>query len=261
MARSTRSPYYCASGPFTCNGEKQFVEVVDHCQTIRRCQKSSKKLIEETVYPITSSGCAIEEIAASGSGSWLVTQRNSGQGEWGYDVFRSSPLARVAGIAEEPGYMLDLPKFSEDESFLLGAAGQGFLGSWWSKTGDPEEPAHGGAVSMGFLFLHRFPTHKVTRHELRVVLPKGWLPKDPWDGWYGPREISVTGKKIRLVPSWGIPVEIALPLPKIIVLPTPHPSGKGIMSPSSSVGVSDSPTPAKPRRGSGRSSGGRRGRG
>jgi hypothetical protein len=31
------------------------------------------------------------------------------------------------------------------------------------------------------------------------------------------------------MPSWGVPVEIGNPLPPLIVLPVPHPSGKGVL--------------------------------
>src|SRR4051812_29690623 len=112
MARSKRDPYYTATKPFAPAGEKkQFVEVVDTKQTVRRCLWNSKRVVEETRCRITSSGCYIHEIGASPSGKWLVTQRISGQGEWGYDVFRTAPLAREAGVDQEKGYILELPTF------------------------------------------------------------------------------------------------------------------------------------------------------
>jgi hypothetical protein len=198
-------------------------------QTVRRRLWRSQKVVEEIACPVTRGGCYIEEIGPSPSGGWLVTQRFSGQGEWGYDVFRTAPLARVSGVSEEKGYILDLPTFAPDESCLVGAAGAGFLGGWWSLPwGDPDEPARGGPVSLGFLFLHRLPSHRVTRHELRVKLPKGWVPDDPWGEWLGPRDITLTPDGVRLMPSWGVPVEVATPLPRVIWLPAPHPSGRGL---------------------------------
>jgi hypothetical protein len=215
---------------FQIDGQRQFAEVIDG-RTVRLCQVPSKKPSQEVMCKISDLGCSIEEIGVSHTGAWLVTQRNSGQGEWGYDVFSTSPLARVAGVAEEAGYMLDLPRFAPDDSYLVGAAGHGFLGGWWSHPDDePDEPARGGSVTLGFLFVHRLPKHKVTRHELRVKLPKGWLPDDPWEGWLGPREITPTESVVRFMPSWGVPVEVALPLPRIIWLPVPNPSGVGVMS-------------------------------
>jgi hypothetical protein len=230
VARANRTPYRRATAPFVCAGEEQVVEVVDLAQTVRRCSWPSGEVVEETVCPITRAGCYIEEIAASPSGAWLVTQRISGQGEWGYDVFRACPLAREAGVAQERGYILELPVFAEDESWLVGGAGEGFLGGWWAHPEDDiEEPARAGPVSLGFLFVHRLPGYRVTRHELRVELPAGWLPEDPWGEWYGPRDIRPVGDGVRLMPSWGVPVEVAGPLPAVIVLPTPDPSGQGVM--------------------------------
>ena len=231
MTRTERDPYYTATKPFALEGEKkQFVEVVDAKQTVRRCLWNSKQVIEDTVCRITHSGCYIHEVAASPSGAWLVTQRISGQGEWGYDVFRTAPLSREAGVDQEKGYILEVPAFAKDESFLIGGAGRGFLGGWWADLDqDPDEPPRPGSKTIGFLFVHRLPSHKVTRHELRVKLPKGWLPLDPWKGWYGPQEIEIVGKRVRMMPSWGVPFEVALPLPKVVVLPTPHPSGEGLM--------------------------------
>jgi hypothetical protein len=234
MTRGKPAPYACETTPFVCQGEKQFV-VVSHpagFQTVQRCRWQSKEIVEETVCRVTHHGCYIHEIAASPSGNWLVTQRISGQGEWGYDVFRTCPLAREAGVAEERGYILDLPRFAEDESWLVGGAGHGFLGGWWvSPDGELEleDPVVGGPVSLGFLFVHRLPSHRVTRHELQVDLPPGWLPEDPWAEWYGPRDITPTAEGVRLLPSWGVPVEIKAPLPQIIRLPTPHPSSQGLL--------------------------------
>ena len=229
MAAKPTDLYYRTTAPFLCAGEKQFVEVVKG-QKVRRCGWRTKAPIEEVLCPMTDVGCYIEEIAASPSGAWLVTQRTSGQGEWGYDVFRASPLAREAGIVQEEGHILDIPRFSEDESFVIGGAGTGFLGGWWAHADDEvDEPARGGVVTLGFLFVHRLPSHRVTRHALRVRLPKGWQPEDPFADWYGPREITPTADGVRLMPSWGVPVEIMAPLPRIIRLPTPHPSGKGLL--------------------------------
>ena len=226
-----RQSYDIATLPFVCQGQEQFVAVVDDRQTVRRFVRRSGAVVDETICPATRSGCAIEEIAASLSGNWLATQRYSGQGEWGYDVFRTCPLTRVAGVWEEDGYVLDVPRFSADETRLVGGFGRGWLGGWWAHPDDDrDEPVRGGIVSFGFLFVHHLPSHRVDRHELRIDLPKGWLPDDPHgEDWYGPRDITPTANGIRLMPSWGVAVEIEDPLPAVVVLPTPHPSGKGLM--------------------------------
>jgi hypothetical protein len=230
VPRKKPAPKSRTTKSFDCQGGKQFAQVVDHPQRVQRCRGRSRGVVEEVVCPVTPLGCYIEEIGASPSGAWLVTQRISGQGEWGYDVFRTSPRAREAGVVDEPGYILDLPKFAADESWLVGGAGPGFLGGWWAHPDDePDEQARGGPASLGFLFVHRLPSHRVTRHELRVQLPKGWLLDDPWDGWLGPRDITPTAGGVRLVPSWGVPVGVKTPLPRVIRLPAPHPSGRGLL--------------------------------
>jgi hypothetical protein len=228
MARD-RGDYACSTSPFLCQGEEQFVTVGYPGQPVQRRSWHSKAVVDETFCPITRSGCAIEEIGASPAGTWLVTQRFSGQGEWGYDVFRTCPLAREAGITEEPGYILDLPQFSGDEALLVGA-GLRCLGGWWAHPEDDvDEPARGGSVSLGFLFVHRLPSHQVTRHEVRIELPQGWLPEDPWAEWYGPRNTAPVGDAIRFMTSWGVPVEVKMPVPPVLLLPAPHTSGRGLL--------------------------------
>lgn len=226
MAKPAEKPI-CATPPFRYRGREQFVTVGYPGQPVRRRVWESKIVIDETFCPITDSGCAIETIGASPSGEWLVTQRYSGQGEWGYDVFRTDPLSRDAGIAEERGYILDLPRFSADERLVAGI-GLRCLGGWWAHPDDDiDAPARGGPVVLGFVFVHRLPTHAVTRHEVWIDLPAGWLPDDPWAEWYGPRNVTPVGDGVRFDTTWGVPAEFGLPLPAVLLLPVPHPSGRG----------------------------------
>lgn len=230
MPQANRDPYRRETAPFVLDGEWQRVEVATCQQRVRRLAHPSGEVLEETHWPVSQCGCSIHELAPSPSGRWLVTQRYSGQGEWGYDLFSTSPLARVAGVVEEKGYILDLPTFATDESYIIGGAGRHYLGGWWAHPHDePDEPSRGGPTSLGFLFLHRLPGHVVTRHELRVYLPAGWVPDDPWAAWYGPRDIIPTATGIRFMPSWGVPFEVPFPLPEVISLPVPHPSGSGLL--------------------------------
>ncbi len=226
----------CETEPFVLDGEAQVVEVIDDWQHVRRCRWPSRTVIEEVECPGSDRGSFIDGVAASASGEWLVTMRFTGQGEWGYDVFRTRPLARVAGIDHDFGYILEVPAFAPDASCLVGGAGPGFLGGWWSHPDDDaEEPARGGPVSLGFLFVHRLPSHEVTRHELHVDLPPGWCPDESSGEWWGPRAITVDGGGVRLTPSWGVPVAVPWPLPPVIALPVPHPSGRGLSGASGSL--------------------------
>jgi hypothetical protein len=227
--KAMRNPYYLATNAFSSGGGEQFVEVLNAQQTVRRSDWQTRAAIDEVVCPIAPDGCYIHGIVASRSGSWLVTQRISGQGEWGYDVFRTSPLSREAGVITEPGYMLELPRFSEDESVLIGAFGEGFLGGWWAHPDDDlEDPARGGPVRLGFLWVHHLPSHHVERCELTVVLPEGWRPEDPWSGWEGP-DVTPSSHGVTISLSWGGSIEVHSPFPPVIRLPTPHPSGKGLL--------------------------------
>ncbi|MCE9530372.1 MAG: hypothetical protein K8T89_04455 [Planctomycetes bacterium] len=229
-----KAAYYHKCAPFLCEGKKQFVAVEDSRQTVRRRVFHSNAIVDEVVCRITRSGCAIEDIGTSPSGEWIVTQRFSGQGEWGYDVIRTCPLKREAGTPEADGYMLDLPMFSTDETRLIGGFGANWLGGWWAHADDDyEEPSRGGVIAFGFLFVHQLPSHKVKRHTLRMKLPKGWLPKDPdAETWLGARAIGPAdeGEGARLTLPGGVAVEIEGPLPSVILLPTPHPSGKRLLS-------------------------------
>jgi hypothetical protein len=215
---------------FLLDGEMQYVEVQGNdypAQKLWRRIRGSGIVADEMSCPVARCGCAIDDIAASPSGNWLVSQRISGGGEWGYDVFRSCPLRREAGILSEPGIILDLPKFSKDESRIVGGFGLRWLGGWWAHPEDEfEDPARGGVVTLGFLFVHHLPRHTVRRHELQMDLPAGWLPAEPEaEKWYGARDITPKKESVKLVLPGGVPFEINEPLPPIILLPTPHPSG------------------------------------
>lgn len=232
--QSTLAPQWPSSqrqtAPFHCQGEQQVVTNGGTVRSLRRCRWPSGEVVEEIIGPESGVGCYVFDLAASISGRWIVTQRNSGQGNWGYDVLQSCPLVRQAGIVQERGYMLEVPRFSPDETYLVGGAGRGFMGGWWTHPEDDiDEPPRPGPKTLGFVFVHRLPGHEVTRHELRIDLPPGWVPDDPWDEWYGPRDITPTSDGVRFMLWWGVPVEVKLPLPTVIALPVPHPSGQGLL--------------------------------
>jgi hypothetical protein len=71
-------------------------------------------------------GCCIEELPLSPRATWLVTRRNSGR-RWGYDVIRTRPLAREAGVDQEWAYMLELPRLQTTS--LAWSAGSATSGS------------------------------------------------------------------------------------------------------------------------------------
>ncbi len=194
----------------------------------------SGRVLDEVSVPGTSCGCGIEEYAVSPSGDWIVTARCSGQGEWGYDVVCAHPLQRQAGIDERYGYMLDMPVFADDESYLLGGYGEDWLGGWWAHPEDDyfEEPARGGRLTFGWLFTHRLPDHEVRWHALVVTVPAGWMPDDPEaETWMGPRYIApAPGGGARMVLPGEVPFRIDGPLAETIEVPMPHPGGGRLLT-------------------------------
>jgi hypothetical protein len=211
------------TAPFDCDGRQQYITVEESGRMIRRREWPSGTVVDETTYPASRVGCEIEEIAVSPSGGWIVSLRYSGQGEWGYDVFRASPLTREAGVVEEYGYMLELPRFSADETRLAGGFGEYWLGGWWSHPEDDMmTPARGGPISFGFLFTHRLPGHEVERHELRMDLPEGWVPDDvDAEDYFGAREITPSPEGVRLTLPGQVAVVLSDPIPPVVWLPTP----------------------------------------
>ena len=231
MAGGINPYYHRASERFLLGGEEQYVEVIDAKQTIRRCRWPSKEVIEQVVCPLTLAGCHIEAFNVSPSGAWFTTRRLSGQGEWGYDIFRTAPLICVGGLAGGRGYIVEAPRFDADESRIAVFASQK-LYWWWAEpgvAGEEDTPAPGGYVNVGWLYFHRLPGLEETDHEVVVELPAGWKAKDPNFLWNLPKEVMPVGDGVRLIPSGGLPVEIPGPLPEVIVLPTPHPSGQGFL--------------------------------
>jgi hypothetical protein len=170
-----------------------------------------------------SGGCAVSEMRVSDSGTWLTTMRTSGQGEWGYDVVRVDSMRPEGGIESTRGYMLEPAVFSADESRLVGGYGEGWLGDWWSHPDDDrDQPARGGVVTFGWIFVHRLPGHQLTRHELKMDVPPGWLPDDRWDDrWMGPSGIAPLGEGVRMTLPGGEVFEYASELPPVLELPMP----------------------------------------
>lgn len=225
MARAIDNYYHCESPRFVLGGVSQFVEVIDERQTVRWCRWPSREAIEEVVIPLTNAGCRISGFNVSESGAWITTERVSGQGEWGYDVLRTAPLARVGGVDERRGYISEVPRFAADESRIAV-----FASRWLNWVDDEDEtPSRGGYVNVGWLYFHALPGLEETDHEVVVYLPAGWKAEVESFQWHMPKAVTPVGDGVRMLWSGGVPVEIPGPLPAVIVLPTPHPSGKGLL--------------------------------
>ena len=191
----------------------------------------SGEVIDQVHIPGTSCGCALEEVTESTSGDWIVGMRCSGQGEWGYDVIKGAPLRRVSGIEERNGYMLDMPEFAEDESFIVGGYGENWLGGWWAHPDDDfyETPSRGGRHDFGWLFRHYLPSQEVEWMHLSMDLPSGWFPDDPEDEkWLGARLIEPSGNGVTLVLPGGT-VHTISEWSAEATVPAPTPDGRGLL--------------------------------
>jgi len=223
----SRNNYWRESEPFALHGERFVLRVADGAQRVQRVRLSSNEVVEESTMPISWCGCHIEELSVSPCGKWAATWRLSGQGEWGYDVFLTHPLERVSGITEERGYALNAPQFSACGTRLVGVAGRYFEWWWPDPDWDNDRPSDGQTVCVGFLYVHRLPSHEVTRHALLTELPPGWK-QGRGTTWRVPRGATPVGDGARIT-FCGAEVELHAPLGDEIMLPTPHPSGTGFL--------------------------------
>lgn len=192
-------------------------------QRVRHWERDGS-VLGELVIPVTSCGCAIEALVVSPSGRWLVTTRFSGQGEWGYDVIDLDAYERTGGVDERRGFVLDAPRFSDDEHRLVGGYGEAWLGGWWAHPEDePEEPARGGRVTFGWIFDHHLRDGAVSWHELVIDVPAGWLPDDIEDEvWCAARDIAPLGAGVAMTLPGGARIEHPEPLPEKWLLPAPR---------------------------------------
>jgi hypothetical protein len=223
----------CKTSEFVYDGVQQYAQVVDgYPQRVQRINVTSGAVIAETSCATSLAGCAIEEISISASGTWLVTRRNSGQGESGYDIFSVNGLERCGGIAEEYGYIIEIPRFSQDETVAVTGIGLSWLGGWWShRDDDIDVPSRGGVMSIGTLLVHDLIDHRTVRHDLDMDIPKGWLPNDSeQDIWSCVRDIQAEPDGIRMTLPGGTRIAVKLYLRNHrgpILLPTPAATGIG----------------------------------
>jgi hypothetical protein len=173
-----------------------------------------------------------ETLIVSPSSELLVVYQNDGQGENGYSVFSlDGPLRQVSdhiGLSTDPMYAM--PTFSPSSRLIVAAPGNEQF--WvppfedWSEEYEEEAeiPSQGGLTSFGTLLVHSLPDDVVTHHDLQFDLPVGWVPEDCWDArWdYGPIGLSFVGEDLlRVQLPDGTWVDLALPLPSMVLLPTP----------------------------------------
>jgi hypothetical protein len=198
-------------------------------------------VLDELRYPTPDCGGGIEALVLSPTQRLAAAWFNSGQGENGYDVYRlDGPLGRlthrqhaVNPMDLEPMYCM--PVFSPDERLLACSPGAGYGElAWWAPPHENwltdiggeevEIPSLGGLTTFGSLVLHDIDRDTASVHLLQFVLEPGWVPEDPWDDrWrYGVIGLEFRADdQVRLVMPDGIVVDLPLPLPSAVTLPTP----------------------------------------
>lgn len=193
------------------------------------------RVLDDLLYGLPQSG--VDDLVVSPSGRLLLTYLNSGQGRNGYELFGlDGPLRRLgAGEVFTLPSMYCPPVFSPGERLVACSPGTR-EGAWWTPGeedwppdgDDPLEeveiPGAGGMATFGSLVLHDIAGDVTSTHLLRFGLPPGWVPDDPWDArWeYGASAVEFPADDlVRLLLPDGQRVELRLPLPAAVLLPTP----------------------------------------
>ena len=218
----------------------QVLLVAEYQRRLVRYAWPSMTVLDEVPTVVPTCGGGIEALVPSPTHRYAAAWLNSGQGENGYDVYRvDGPLARVTHLQHAANPMNHppmycLPVFSPDERVLACAPGVRAEVAWWTPpysawphdwTGEEAEiPSLGGPTTFGTLVLHDLERDAESTYPLRFRLGAGWLPADPGDSrWrYGPIGLEFPAEdRIRLTLPDGTPVDLALPLPPTVTLPTP----------------------------------------
>jgi hypothetical protein len=175
-------------------------------------------------------------LIVSASEKLLLVYQDPGGGECGYEVFSlDGPLRKLSDhIGPTVGPMGVQPIFSPSERLVACCPGNGGfwlppendrLEEWMDELDEMEIPSFGGKATFATLILHDLSTDVVTKHDLQVDLEPGWVPDSPQDErWENGAAglVFATEDQLRLqLPddSW---IELSLPLPETVLLPTPN---------------------------------------
>jgi hypothetical protein len=149
------------------------------------------------------------------SASQKVVVVGQSEGLAGYQVFGLDPLRLIndaIGLSLPP--MWSSPAISPNDRRIACSPGGG---RFWA-------PPAGGRGRFGDLLIHDLVSDTVDARELLVDLPEGWLPNDRDDPQWtrGATELRFESDELlRLRLPDGVWVDLGLPLPESIVLPTP----------------------------------------
>lgn len=138
------------------------------------------------------------------------------QNEWGYVTIDVKDWVQREAHLNWPSPTLSPPAFSLDGTQVV--ACHSHRDTWWHEEhGDDAEeiPSPGGSWLVGVVTAHDLAASTVNRHDVRVTVPKGWLPNDPYDSvWHylwGPEFLS--DRKFRVWLPGGREKIFDLPLP------------------------------------------------
>jgi hypothetical protein len=192
-------------------------------------------VLDDLLYGLPEAG--VDDLVVSPSGRLLLTYLNSGQGQNGYELFDLDGPLRRLGIGEifTLSAMYCAPVFSPGERLVACSPGTREGTFWtpgeqdWPADGDDpldevEIASIGGMATFGSLVLHDIAEDVTSTHLLQFDLPPGWVPHDPWDSrWeYGANAVEFPADDlVRLLLPDGQWVELRLPLPAAVLLPTP----------------------------------------
>jgi len=141
--------------------------------------------------------------------------------EWGYVLIDIAVQSQLPTSLVHPVLTLSPPAFSLDGQCILSCnpAPPG----WWTDDSDDYEqsPSQGGERSVGTITVHDISTNRITEHDVRVDLPRGWIPDHPdrseWYRIWGPEFIAEREFAFWLPDDQQM--SASLPLPAIVKVP------------------------------------------
>ena len=137
------------------------------------------------------------------------------ESEWGYVAIDVDAWRQLEAELYWKTPTLAPPAFSPDGNYVV--ACHYLRDAWWNdgRAEDPEEiPSPGGAWLAGAITTHDLATNTISRHDVMVTVPQGWLPDDPynsvWNMLWGPE--FITDREFRIWLPGGREQVLAMPL-------------------------------------------------
>jgi hypothetical protein len=182
---------------------------------LKRLEAGSFRVLDEAEVCVPTGG--VEYLVVNHGGdrclaTWLD------QTEWGYVLMDLARMAQLPGEFAWPSPTLAPPAFSPNDALVVSC--NFFRSGWWTDEVDDywDVPSPGGLRKAGTITVQTVASGKMTRHDVLVDLPPGWMPDRPdrpeWDQLWGPEFVSERGLRIWL-PDESDEL-LSLPLPRQI---------------------------------------------